>query len=93
MLFGATGTTWPAVAFLAVVRSSPLGGAGRVTGWVTAAFYLGLWITPPVAGRLIATTGYTWVWLGAVACYLLATWPALLTRKTRRDALGERRGT
>jgi predicted MFS family arabinose efflux permease len=75
VVFGATGTTWPAVAFLAVVRASPPGGAGRVTGWVTAAFYLGLWVTPPVAGRLIDTVGYPWLWVGAVGCYLVATVP------------------
>jgi predicted MFS family arabinose efflux permease len=85
VVFGATGTTWPAVAFLAVVRASPPGGAGRVTGWVTAAFYLGLWATPPLAGRLIAGAGYGWLWAGAAACYLLATVPAArLPRPPRR---------
>jgi predicted MFS family arabinose efflux permease len=75
VVFGATGTTWPAVAFLAVVRASPPGSAGRVTGWVTAAFYLGLWVTPPLAGRLIDTVGYPWLWVVAVGCYLAATVP------------------
>jgi predicted MFS family arabinose efflux permease len=75
VVFGATGTTWPAVAFLAVVRASPPGGAGRVTGWVTAAFYLGLLVTPPLTGRLIDTVGYRWLWAVAVGCYLAATVP------------------
>lgn len=76
VVFGATGTTWPAVAFLAVVRASPPGRAGRVTGWVTAAFYLGLWVTPPIAGQVIVRVGYPWMWVGAAACYLLAIVPA-----------------
>lgn len=76
VIFGATGTTWPAVAFLAVVRASPPGRAGRVTGWVTAAFYLGLWVTPPVAGQVIVRVGYPWMWVGAAACYLFAVVPA-----------------
>lgn len=77
VLFGATGTTWPAIAFLAVVRTSPPGMAGRVTGWVTAAFYLGLWLGPPAAGMAITTIGYGPVWIAASACYLLAVPPAL----------------
>ncbi|WP_052669058.1 MFS transporter [Nitriliruptor alkaliphilus] len=75
--FGATGTTWPVVAFLAVVRASPPGGAGRVTGWVTAAFYAGLLITPPIGGQVITAVGYRWLWVGAASCYLLATLPVL----------------
>lgn len=82
VVFGATGTTWPAVAFLAVVRASPPGGAGRVTGWVTAAFYLGLWVTPPLAGRLIDTVGYPWLWAVAASCYLAAAVPARAARRT-----------
>lgn len=77
VLFGATGTTWPAIAFLAVVRTSPAAIAGRVTGWVAAAFYLGLWVGPPAAGMAITTAGYTPVWVAAGACYLLAVLPAI----------------
>lgn len=84
IVFGATGTTWPAVAFLAVVRASPPGSAGRVTGWVTAAFYMGLWISPPIAGWLIVRAGYAPVWAGAVGCYLLALVPMLLSRRAGR---------
>lgn len=77
VVFGATGTTWPAVTFLAVVRASPDGAAGRVTGWVTAAFYLGLWVTPPLVGQVIVRVGYPWLWATAVGCYLLAVLPVL----------------
>lgn len=86
VVFGATGTTWPAVAFLAVVRASPPGGAGRVTGWVTAAFYAGLLVTPPVGGWVIASGGYTRLWLGAMACYLLAAIPVLDAPRPDRAA-------
>jgi len=72
VLFGATGTTWPVAAYLAVLRHSPRGSAGRVTGWVTASFYLGLWMTPAIAGRVIAEFGYPLVWLGASVLYLTA---------------------
>jgi len=84
VVFGATGTTWPALAFLAVVRAGPPGGAGRATGWVTAAFYLGLWVTPPIAGRLIVTAGYAWMWVAAAACYLLAVVPLWSARVASR---------
>jgi predicted MFS family arabinose efflux permease len=76
VLFGATGTTWPVAAYLAVLRHSPPGAAGRLTGWVTASFYLGLWATPAIAGWVIATVGYHLVWGGAVACYVAAIAPA-----------------
>jgi predicted MFS family arabinose efflux permease len=90
--FGATGTTWPAVAFLAVVRASPPGAAGRVTGWVTAAFYLGLWVTPPLAGQVIVMAGYPWLWIGAAGLYLLAVVPVLDDpRRSRSSVGGERR--
>jgi predicted MFS family arabinose efflux permease len=87
VLFGATGTTWPAVAFLAVVRASPPGAAGRVTGWVTAAFYLGLWVTPPIAGQVIVRAGYPWLWVGAVGCYLLAVVPVRDAPRASRSNL------
>lgn len=77
VLFGATGTTWPALAFLGVIRASPPGTAGRVTGWITAAFYLGLWLTPPVAGQVITSVGYTAAWGLAAACYLVALVPLI----------------
>jgi predicted MFS family arabinose efflux permease len=84
VVFGATRRTWPALAFLAVVRAGPPGGAGRATGWVTAAFYLGLWVTPPIAGRLIVTAGYAWMWVAAAACYLLAVVPLWSARVASR---------
>ncbi len=77
VVFGATGTTWPAVAFLAVVRMSPARSAGRATGWMAAAFYLGLWLSPPVAGAVIAVAGYGPAWGGAIGAYLVAVLPAL----------------
>jgi predicted MFS family arabinose efflux permease len=83
VLFGATGTTWPAIAFLAVVRVSPRGEAGRTTGWVAAAFYLGLWVGPPVAGQMIAIVGYGPVWFAAAVCYLAALGPASAGRVAR----------
>jgi predicted MFS family arabinose efflux permease len=81
VVFGATGTTWPAVAYLAVVRVSPPGGAGRAAGWMTAAFYVGLWVGPPAAGQIIVRQGYGWVWAAAVVCYLLALLPASRTNR------------
>lgn len=83
-VFGATGTTWPVAAYLAVLRHSPPGAAGRLTGWVTASFYLGLWATPAAAGWAITTVGYHLAGAGAVACYLGAIVPA--RRLARRSA-------
>ncbi|MFP4636135.1 MAG: MFS transporter [Nitriliruptoraceae bacterium] len=85
VLFGATGTTWPVVAFLAVVRISPPGAAGRATGWMAAAFYLGLWLSPPLAGLVIAEVGYSLAWAGSVAAYLLAVMPAATIGGRRRS--------
>jgi predicted MFS family arabinose efflux permease len=89
VVFGATGTTWPVVAYLAVLHHSPPGAAGRLTGWVTAAFYLGLWATPAAAGWAITTVGYHLAGAGAVACYLGAIVPA--RRLARRSAAPARR--
>ncbi len=87
VLFGATGTTWPVAAYLAVLRHSPRGSAGRITGWVTASFYLGLWMTPAIAGRVIAELGYPFVWLGAGVLYLTAMTAARsLPRRRARDS-------
>jgi predicted MFS family arabinose efflux permease len=80
--FGATGVTWPAVAFLGVVRASPAGQAGRAAGWITAAFYVGLWLGAPVGGQIISAHGYGAVWAGAAALYLLAVLPAVRAGRT-----------
>ncbi len=80
VLFGATGTTWPVAAYLAVLRHSAPGAAGKLTGWVTASFYLGLWTTPAIAGWLISTSGYALAWAGSVLCYLGA---AMTTSRVR----------
>lgn len=76
-VFGASGMAWPALAFFGVVRLAPSGGSGRLAGWVTAAFYLGMWITPPVAGWAIERVGYPLVWTVDVALCLTALVPAL----------------
>jgi predicted MFS family arabinose efflux permease len=83
LLFGATGSAWPMVAFLGVVRASPPGRAGVVTGWVTAAFYTGLWATPLIGGLLVAGPGYRALWALAAACALLAIVPAVRTSALR----------
>jgi len=84
VLFGATGTAWPMVAFLGVVRASGPGEAGIVTGWVTAAFYTGLWATPLIGGMLLRGPGYGPLWALAAAVMLLALFPALGTRPLMR---------
>ena len=80
VLFGATGTAWPMVAFLGVVRASGPGQAGIVTGWVTAAFYTGLWATPLLGGLLLQGPGYGPLWALSITATLLAIVPALRTR-------------
>jgi predicted MFS family arabinose efflux permease len=88
VLFGATGTTWPVAAYLAVLRHSPKGSAGRVTGWVTASFYLGLWMTPGIAGHVIAEFGYPLVWLGAIVLYLASLTAAWSLPRRRATSAG-----
>jgi predicted MFS family arabinose efflux permease len=80
VLFGATGTAWPMVAFLGVVRASAPGEAGIVTGRVTAAFYTGLWATPLLGGALLRGPGYGPLWVLSGTAALLAVVPALRTR-------------
>ncbi|GGI08977.1 MFS transporter [Egicoccus halophilus] len=84
VLFGATGTTWPAVAFLLVAIHSPVADAGRTAAWVTAAFYTGMWLAPPLAGRLVATGGYPRAWGLVGLAYLAAVVPALRVRRQVR---------
>jgi predicted MFS family arabinose efflux permease len=54
--FGATGVSWIAVAMLAIVRGDPV-TAGRTSGVVQMAFYVGLTISPILFGLAIEATG------------------------------------
>jgi predicted MFS family arabinose efflux permease len=80
VLFGATGTAWPMVAFLGAVRASGPGEAGIVTGWITAALYAGIWATPLIGGALLRGSGYGPLWTMAAASILLSILPAWTTR-------------
>lgn len=77
VVFGASGTAWPMVAYLGAVRFSGPGEAGAVAGWVTAAFYLGLWATPLLGGAVVVAAGYATLWTIAIVCALAALVPAV----------------
>ncbi|GAB2682671.1 MFS transporter [Thalassiella azotivora] len=93
-LFGATGTTWPAVAMLALVLAAPGERAGRQSGTVTAGFYAGLAVGPVLAALALAgpsatsgdgaSAGYVGAWVVAVVAYLVAAAGVVLTRAGAR---------
>lgn len=83
ILFGVTGMTWQAVAFLAAGRAAAPGGSGRATGVLAAVFISGLLVGPPVAGLLIDVWGYGLAWLLAGSCSVLALAPMVRIRSPR----------
>ncbi|HEX6140139.1 MAG TPA: MFS transporter [Candidatus Limnocylindria bacterium] len=73
-VFGASAVTWNAVGMLAVITASGREQAGRATGVVTSAFYIGFVLSPVVFGWLVDRSGgYAPAWLLVVVTYLGAT--------------------
>src|SRR5574338_575095 len=73
-VFGASAVTWNAVGMLAVITASGREQAGRATGVVTSAFYIGFVLSPVAFGWLVDRSGgYDLAWLLVVVTYLGAT--------------------
>lgn len=72
-LFGASAVTWNAVGMLAVISSAGAGHAGRASGVVTGAFYIGFVGSPMLVGWLVDRSGgYTLAWLLVAAAFGLS---------------------
>jgi MFS family permease len=72
--FTATGGSWITIGMLAIIREVPLEVAGRVSGVVLSAFYVGLGLSPVTFGFLVdLTDSYVVAWgMGAVSYFVAA---------------------
>jgi len=83
----ATGGSWITIGMLAIIREVPLAVAGRVSGVVLSAFYVGLGLGPITFGFIVDTTdSYVAAWgMGAVfyylAAYVVLRWSKSLQRQ------------
>jgi MFS family permease len=89
-VFAASAITWNAVGMLAVITASGSRRAGRASGSVTFAFYIGFVGSPVVFGWLVDQLGgYRGAWL-LVAIVFAATVPVVLGWRRAERALAER---
>lgn len=81
---GVSASAWNGVGMLAVIRETGPGNAGRASGLVLTAFYVGLLLMPVGFGALVdATDDYRPAWMITGVCFALAL--ATTTIWTRHD--------
>lgn len=85
-LLGLTAVAWPAVAMIAVVRPNDPTRAGRMSGWVIAALYAGLVVSPLPIATIIERAGYRLAWAASAAAFLVAAAVAAAWLRTSRTA-------
>ncbi|MQA84541.1 MAG: MFS transporter [Streptosporangiales bacterium] len=74
IVIGFSGSSWTAVAMLAVIDVVPASRVARASGHVLAGFYTGLCITPPAFGAIVDVTGAYWpAWGLTAAAFVAAT--------------------
>lgn len=88
----ATGGSWITIGMLAIIREVPLEVAGRVSGVVLSAFYVGLGLGPITFGFIVdATDSYAVAWgMGAVSYFLAAVVVLRWTKSLQRTAASMR---
>lgn len=87
---GASAAAWNGVGMLAIIREARPGEAGRASGWVLTAFYVGLLLMPIGFGAIVdATGGYEWAWMLTAACFVAALLIGVVwTRQMQRLGAG-----
>ena len=87
---GASAAAWNGVGMLAVIREARPGEAGRASGLVLTAFYVGLLLMPVGFGALVDATGvYEWAWVLTAACFLAALATSLLWTREAHSTVRE----
>lgn len=84
VLFGLTAVASNAVLMLTLVSTAVPGEAGRASGRVLTAFFIGLCVSGPVFGTLVDLTGYLAGWLMTVSAFAVALVVSLPLRRARR---------
>jgi predicted MFS family arabinose efflux permease len=74
-MFGVSGN---AVSMVAVMRAVPAVAAGRAAAVVSAGFFSGFAVGPPLGGALATRIGYGWVWGAVTAAFGIAAVIALV---------------
>lgn len=84
----ATGGSWITIGMLAIIREVPLEVAGRVSGVVLSAFYVGLGLGPITFGFIVdSTDSYAVAWgVGAVSYFLAAIVVLRWSKSLKRSA-------
>jgi cyanate permease len=84
----ATGGSWITIGMLAIIREVPLEVAGRVSGVVLSAFYVGLGLGPITFGFIVdVTDSYAVAWgTGAISYFLAAIVVLRWTKSLQRAA-------
>ncbi len=85
---GVSASAWNGVGMLAVIRETGPGNAGRASGLVLTAFYVGLLLMPIGFGALVDATGdYRPAWMITGVCFALALATTMIwTRRGRTTA-------
>ena len=79
--FGATVSAWNSLGMLAIVRDVPLAVAGRSSGVVLAAYYVGIVASPAAFGWSVDRLGtYTPGWVAVLVVFMAATGVSLAWR-------------
>ena len=92
--FGATAAAWNSVGMLAILRLLDPADAGRASGWILTAFFIGFIVSPPAFGFVVDLTDtYLLAWSGITVAVALATalcvaWALQSSRRERRVAAG-----
>lgn len=73
VVVGTSGAAWNSVGMLAIIRETGTRSAGRASGIVLTAFYIGLLVMPVGFGALVDATGvYVWSWLATIGVFVAA---------------------
>ena len=90
--FGSTAAAWNSVGMLAILRLLDPADAGRASGWILTAFFIGFIVSPPLFGYVVDVTGeYVLAWSGITLAVTLAgllclAWILVAGRSERRSA-------
>jgi predicted MFS family arabinose efflux permease len=81
LVFGLTAVPANAVVMLTLVTRAAPGEAGRASGRVLTAFFVGLCVSGPLFGAVVELTGYVGGWLLTVGAFVAAASAAMPLRR------------
>ncbi|MGB8198846.1 MAG: hypothetical protein WCF33_03960, partial [Pseudonocardiaceae bacterium] len=78
---GATAVAANAVSMLSVINDRRFGPVGHASALAASGFFAGFVLSPPLAGLLADTAGFSGTWLLVTGAFLLATLCAAALRR------------